>query len=78
MIHFRMLETKEQSKVWKEKAEEALWKFKIVPSASKMMLTVFWNHRGPIYWEFGDDMKSWVSKDTNFNNLNYLKNAIKS
>ncbi len=73
-----MLETKEQSNMWKEKAEEAQQKFKTVSSTGKMMLTVFWDHWGPIYWEFRDDMKFRVSKDTYFDILNNLRNAIKS
>ncbi len=77
-IHFWMPETKEQSTAWKEKAEEVPRKFKTIPSAGKVMLTIFWDHPGPIYWEFGDDTKSRVSKDTCLDTLNNLRNVIKS
>ncbi len=75
-----MLETKEQSKIWKEKAEEVPQKFKTVPPAGKMMLAVFWfwNHRGSIYWEFEDNAKSRVSKNTYFDTVNNPRNAVKS
>ncbi len=42
------------------------------------MLTIFWDHQGPIYREIGNDAKSKVSRDTYFDTLNNLWNAIKS
>ncbi len=56
-IHFWMPETKTQSKVWKKKEEDTPKKFKAVPSAGKVMLTIFWDSRSPFYWELGDDGK---------------------
>ena len=76
-IHFWTPETKEQSKVWKRKEEETLRKFKTIPSAGKVMLTVFWDHHGPIYWEFSDGEKSSITQETYFDTLNHLRNAIK-
>ncbi len=65
-INFWMPETKEQSKMWKETAQEAPQKFKTVLSAGKVTLTVFWYHGGPIYWEFEDDTKFRVCKGSYF------------
>ncbi len=45
-VHFWTPETKEQSRVWKTKAEETPKKFKHVPSTGKVLLTTFWDCRG--------------------------------
>lgn len=77
-IHFWTPETKQQSKVWKKKGEEAPKKFKITPSAGKVMLTVFWDHLGPVYTEFHDDQKSTrITQETYFDTLNHLRIAVK-
>ncbi len=52
-------------------------KIQTVLYASKMIMIVFWDHQGPIDWKFEDDVKSRVSKDTYFDTLNNLQNAIK-
>ncbi len=48
LVHFWTLETKEISKFWKTVDEPAPKKFKEVPSASKVMATVFWGRKGVI------------------------------
>lgn len=40
-VHYWTPETKQASMVWKKTEEEALRKFKTVPSAGKLMLTLF-------------------------------------
>ncbi len=59
-IHFWTPETKAQNKVRKKKEEDTPKKFKTVPSAGKVMLMIFWDCRGPVYWEFEDDGKGRV------------------
>lgn len=49
-VHFWATEMKEHSKVWKKPEEEPPRKFKTQPSAGKLMLILFWDHEGSIYW----------------------------
>ena len=56
-IHHYTPETKEQSKQWIASGESAPKKAKIVPSAGKVMATVFWDSQGVIlidYMEKGE------------------------
>ncbi len=48
----------------------------MVPSTGKVVLTIFWNHNGPIYWEFTDSSQARINKDTYFDMLMYLRDAI--
>ena len=48
-IHWYTPETKEQSKQWTAPGEPAPKKAKTVPSAGKVMATVFWDSKGVIY-----------------------------
>lgn len=60
-IHHYTPETKEQSKQWTAKDEPAPKKAKAVPSAGKVMATVFWDARGIImidYLEKGKTINS--------------------
>ena len=51
-IHHYTPETKEQSKQWTESGESAPKKAKTVPSAGKIMATVFWDSRGIIFTDY--------------------------
>jgi [histone H3]-lysine36 N-dimethyltransferase SETMAR len=45
-IHYYTPETKQDSKQWTKKSESAPVKAKVVPSAGKVMATVFWDSKG--------------------------------
>lgn len=51
-IHYYTPETKEQSKQWVAKGEPAPKKAKTVPSAGKVMATVFWDTQGVILIDY--------------------------
>jgi len=51
-IHWYTPETKEQSKQWTSPGEPAPKKAKTVPSAGKVMATVFWASQGAIYIDY--------------------------
>jgi len=51
-IHWYTPETKEQSKQWTLPGKHALKKAKTVPSAGKVMATVFWDSQGIIYIDY--------------------------
>ena len=51
-VHCYQLETTQASRQWKHKESPILTKFKVVPSASKVMSTVFWDMRGVLLVEF--------------------------
>lgn len=51
-IHHYQPESKEQSKQWVSVGESATKKAKSVPSAGKVMATVFWDARGIIFIDF--------------------------
>jgi len=51
-IHWYTPETKEQSKQWTSPGEPAQKKAKTVPSAGKVMATVFWDSQGVIYIDY--------------------------
>ena len=70
-VHHFGPETKEQSKQWTERGESAPKKVKTVPSAGKVMASVFWDARGTVFififkqdieliesrWEKGNELK---------------------
>ncbi len=83
-VHYWTPETKEASKVWKRKDEEAPHKAKQIPSAGKVMATVFWDHKGALLIEFLPDAtdphtgrKYTVNKDRYFDTLMTLRNEIR-
>jgi histone-lysine N-methyltransferase SETMAR len=51
-IHYYTPETKEQSKQWTSPGERAPKKAKTVPSAGKVMATVFWDSHGIIHIDY--------------------------
>jgi len=51
-IHWYTPETNEQSKQWTSLGEPAPKKAKTVPSAGKVMATVFWDSQGVIYIDY--------------------------
>jgi len=51
-IHHYTPETKEQSKQWTKSSESAPKKAKTVPSAGKIIATVFWDSRGIIFTNY--------------------------
>jgi len=51
-IHWYTPETKEQSKQWTSPGQPAPQKSKTVPSAGKVMATVFWDSQGVIYIDY--------------------------
>jgi hypothetical protein len=48
-VHHYQPETKRKCMQWKHPSSPAAKKFKTQPSASKLMLTIFWDSQGPIY-----------------------------
>ncbi|XP_026828418.1 histone-lysine N-methyltransferase SETMAR-like [Ooceraea biroi] len=57
-IHHYTPETKEQSKQWVASGESAPKKAKIVPSAGKVMATVFWDSQGIILIDYMEKGKT--------------------
>jgi len=57
-IHWYTPETKEQSKQWTSPGEPALKKARTVPSAGKVMATVFWDSQGVIYIDYLEEGKT--------------------
>lgn len=57
-IHHYTPETKEQSKQWVGKRDSAPKKAKTVPSAGKVMATVFWDSQGIIFIDYLEKSKS--------------------
>jgi len=51
-IYWYTPETKEQSKQWTSPGEPAPKKAKSIPSAGKVMATVFWDSQGVIYFDY--------------------------
>ena len=77
------ISSKEASKVWKTKDEEALRKAREILSAGKVMVTIFWDVHGILLIKFLPDsidpvtgQKYTVSADQYFNALVKLHKAI--
>ena len=71
-VHHYEPESKRQSMEWKHPGSPAKKKFKTQPSAGKVMLTVFWDSKGPIledYLEKGRTINSVRYSDLLANNL---------
>jgi histone-lysine N-methyltransferase SETMAR len=47
-VHYCQLETKWKSMQWKQPSSPVAKKFKMQPSAGRLMLTIFWDFQGPI------------------------------
>ena len=83
-VHYWTPESKEASKVWKTQDEEAPRKAKEIPSAGKVMVTVFWDVHGILLIEFLPDSidpvtgrKYTVNADRYFDTLVKLHEAIR-
>ncbi|XKL62446.1 hypothetical protein PGB90_002279 [Kerria lacca] len=51
-IHHMSITTKQESTEWNHYDSPATKKFKVTPSAGKMMGTFFWDHKGIIHIEY--------------------------
>ena len=52
LVHYYEPENKAQSRQWVGPGSPRPKKFKIHPSAGKVMATVFWDAKGVIMWDF--------------------------
>jgi len=76
-VHHYQPESKQTSMQWKHKDSPTPTKFKVVPSAGKVMATVFWDMKGVLLTEFHEHGKS-VTAESYCNLLQRLKTAIKN
>ena len=76
-VHHYQPETKQASRQWKHKESPTLTKFKVVPSASKVMATVFWDMRGVLLVEFQEHGRT-VKASSYCSLLERLKTAIRT
>jgi len=74
-VHHYQLETKQALRQWKHKESPTSTKFKVVPSASKVMATVFWDMRGVLLVEFQEHGRT-VNASSYCSLLERLKTAI--
>jgi len=75
-VHYLTPETKRDSMTWKHVNSPPPKKFKIVPSAKKLMATVFWDHKGPLLIEYMEKGKT-VNSEQYCNTLDKLRMAIR-
>jgi len=59
-IHWYTPETKKQSKLWNSPGKPAPKKARTVPSARKVMVTVFWDSQGVIYIDYLEKGKTFT------------------
>lgn len=77
-VHHFVPSSKQDSMVWKKAEEPAPKKFKTVASAGKVMVTVFWDHLGPIHVEFMEKGSTrTITSNTYCETLKRLRKAIK-
>ena len=76
-VHHYQPETKQASRQWRHKESPTPTKFKVVPSASKMMATVFWDMRGVLLVEFQEHGRT-VNASSYCSLLERLKTAIRT
>ncbi|CAK9816246.1 Histone-lysine N-methyltransferase SETMAR [Anthophora plagiata] len=57
-IHHYDPETKRQSMEWKHTSSPVRKKFKVQPSAGKVMLTIFWDLQGPVHCDFLENQRT--------------------
>jgi len=70
-------ETKQASRQWKHQESPTPTKFKVVPSASKVVATVFWDMRGVLLVEFQEHGRT-VNTSSYCSLLEQLKTAIRT
>lgn len=75
--HYFEPETKRDSMQWKHASSPPPTKFKSVPSAGKVMLTVFFDIRGPVHIEFLEHRKT-INSEVYCETLRSLRRSIKS
>lgn len=74
-IHHYQPESKEQSKQWVEKGDNAPRKFKTVPSAGKIMASVFWDAKGILLVDYLEKGRT-INADYYCGLLDKLRTAI--
>ncbi len=67
---------KQHSKLWKTAEKETLWKLDTVPYMGKVMLTIFWDYKGPIHGKFMDGLQARINKNMYFLTLMHLRKTI--
>lgn len=77
-IHYYEPESKRQSMEWKHPESPAKKKFKVQPSAGKLMLTVFWDSKGPIIEHYQEQGSTVNSARYSEMLCNHLRPAIRS
>jgi len=76
-VHHYQPETKQASRQWKHKESPTPTKFKVVPSVSKLVATVFWDMRGVLLVEFQEHGRT-VNASSYCNLLERLRTAIRT
>ena len=76
-VHHYQTETKQASRQWKHKESPTPTKFKVVPSTSKVMATMFWDMRGVLLVEFQEHSRT-VNASSYCSLLERLKTAIRT
>ena len=76
-IHHYQPETKQASRQWKHKESPTPTKLKVVPSASKVIATVFWDMRGVLLVEFQEHGRT-VNVSSYCSLPERLKNVIRT
>lgn len=76
-VHHYIPSMKIDSKMWHEKGTPSPTKFKTTPSAGKIMLTIFWDHKGPILIEFMEKGTT-ITSNSYCETLKNLRKAIKN
>lgn len=75
-VHHYDPESKQESMQWHKKGAEPPKKFKVTPSAGKLMATVFWDSKGILMIEYTEKGHS-ITAASYANTLRNLKKAIK-
>jgi len=76
-VHHYQPETKQASRQWKHKESPTPTKFKVAPSTSKVVATVFWDMRGVLLVEFQEHGRT-VNASSYCSLLKRLKTAIRT
>ncbi len=76
-IHHFEPESKRQSMVWKHPDSPSVKKFKSRPFANKVLLTVFWDMRRPIYCHYLEDRQTVNSESSSKELRDELRLAIR-
>jgi len=74
-VHHYQPESKQASRQWKHKESLTPPKFKVVPLASKVMSTMFWDMRGVLLVEFQERCRT-VNASSYCSLLERLKTAV--